>query len=61
VFFSAFGRNCIGKHLALAEAKVIFCELLLKFRVIPALKNPKKILKFIVEFEDNHIVQFQKL
>ena len=31
--FSAGGRNCIGQHLALIEAKVILARILSAFRV----------------------------
>jgi cytochrome P450 len=34
--FSAFGRNCIGQHLAQIEAKIIICETLKAYKVVPS-------------------------
>lgn len=32
--FSAGGRNCIGQHLAMIEAKIILCKILLKYKLL---------------------------
>ena len=59
--FSAGGRNCIGKHLALIEAKVFLSFILLNFKL--KLKN-KPFSGFTVgmlyEFKDANLVDFEK-
>ena len=60
--FSAGGRNCIGQHLSIIEAKIFFTYILMNYEL--KLKDkapPKYVLGLMYEFTDNNLVDFVRI